>query len=739
MSIKKETYQVEGMSCASCAKSVESMLSSLQGIKQANVNYANASVLVDFDENTVSPSEMVKAVNDIGYKLIIDKNTDNVSELEAKEKLKLKKAKQRAFYSIAFAIPVFVIAMFFPKIPYANWMMMLLTLPVIVWFGRGFFVIAWKQAKNKSTNMDTLVALGTGAAFLFSTFNTVFPEYLLSKGLQPHVYFEAATVIISLILLGRYFEEKAKSRTSDSIKKLMGLKVKTARVLRNHKEIEIPIEEVQKGDILIIRPGEKIPVDGVVTDGESIIDESMITGESIPVEKTKGGRVIGATINKTGSFKMKAEKVGKDTMLSQIIEMVKNAQGSKAPVQKTADRIASIFVPVVILIAITSSLIWYFIGPEPKSTFAFVTLVTVLIIACPCALGLATPTALMVGIGKGAENGILIKNAQTLEFAKKINAVVVDKTGTITKGEPEVNEIVWLKSDVKHDQILEDILAIEKKSEHPLADSIVKYLNHLSNSSLNVVKFNSQTGLGVSATLNENEYLIGNYQLMKKNSIDIESEHQYFNQYSNTAQTHVFVAKNKILVALITISDKIKENSIRAIRNLHQSGLQVHMLTGDNYSTAKEIARQTDIDQFKAEVLPQDKLDYIKKLQQKGFKVAMVGDGINDSPALSQADMGIAMGHGTDIAIESADITLVKGDLEKIAASINLSKATLKTIHENLFWAFIYNIIAIPIAAGILYPINGFMLNPMIAGGAMAFSSVSVVLNSLRLKSKKLL
>ncbi|MFO7826974.1 MAG: heavy metal translocating P-type ATPase [Bacteroidales bacterium] len=739
MSIKKETYPVEGMSCASCAQSVESMLSSLEGIKQANVNYANASVLVEFDEDTVSPTKMEKSVNDIGYKLIIDNTTENASELEAKEKIKLKKSKQRAFYSIAFAIPVFVIAMFFPKIPFANWIMMLLTLPVITWFGREFFVIAWKQAKNKSTNMDTLVALGTGAAFLFSTFNTIFPEYLLSKGLQPHVYFEAATVIISLILLGRYFEEKAKSRTSDSIKKLMGLKVKTARVLRGHKESEIPIDEVQKGDILIIRPGEKIPVDGVLTDGESSIDESMITGESIPVEKTKGDKVIGATINKTGSFTMKAEKVGKDTMLSQIIEMVKNAQGSKAPVQKTADKIASIFVPVVILIAITSSLIWYFVGPEPKSTFAFVTLVTVLIIACPCALGLATPTALMVGIGKGAENGILIKNAQTLEFAKKINVVVVDKTGTITKGEPEVNEIVWLKSDVKRDQVLEDILAIEKKSEHPLADSIVNYLNHLSNSSLNVVKFNSQTGLGVSATLNENEYLIGNYQLMKKNSIDIESEHQYFNQYSNTAQTHVFVAKNKSLVALITISDKIKENSVRAIRNLHKSGLQVHMLTGDNYSTAKDIARQTGIDQFKAEVLPQDKLDYVKKLQQKGFKVAMVGDGINDSPALSQADMGIAMGHGTDIAIESADITLVKGDLEKIAASINLSKATLKTIRENLFWAFIYNIIAIPIAAGVLYPINGFMLNPMIAGGAMAFSSVSVVLNSLRLKTKKLL
>lgn len=738
MSIKKETYLVEGMSCASCASSVETMLSSLNGIKQANVNYANASVLVEFDDNNVSAEAMEKAVEKIGYKLIINKSANNISDLEEKEKKKLKKAKQKAFYSIAFAIPVFLIAMFFPDIPFANWIMMFLTIPVIIWFGRDFFVIAWKQAKNRSTNMDTLVALGTGAAFLFSTFNTIFPDFLLSQGLQPHVYFEAATVIISLILLGRFFEEKAKSRTSDSIKKLMGLKVKTARILKNNKEIKIPIDDVQKGDILIIRPGEKIPVDGVIIDGESSVDESMITGESIPAEKSAGDKVIGATINKTGSFTIKAEKVGKDTMLSQIIEMVKNAQGSKAPVQKTADKIASIFVPVVIIIAIISSLVWYFAGPDPKFTYAFVTLVTVLIIACPCALGLATPTALMVGIGKGAENGILIKNAQTLEYAKKIDVVVVDKTGTITRGEPEVNEIVWLKSDVKHDQILEDILAIEKKSEHPLADSIVNYLNHLSNSSLNVVKFNSQTGFGVSATLNENEYLIGNYQLMKKNNIDIETEHQYFNEYSNTGQTHVFVAINKSLVALITISDKIKENSVRAIQNLHKAGLQVHMLTGDNYSTAKDIAKQTGIDQFKAEVLPQDKLDYVKKLQQQGYKVAMVGDGINDSPALSQSDMGIAMGHGTDIAIESADITLVKGDLEKIAASIKLSKATLKTIRENLFWAFIYNVIAIPIAAGVLYPINGFMLNPMIAGGAMAFSSVSVVLNSLRLKSKKL-
>src|SRR6056297_850623 len=523
MSIKKETYPVEGMSCASCAKSVESMLSSLQGIKQANVNYANATVLVEFDENTVSPTDMEKSVNDIGYKLIIDTPADNVTELEAKEKLKLKQAKQRAFYSIAFAIPVFVIAMFFPNIPFANWLMMLLTLPVIVWFGREFYVIAWKQAKNKSTNMDTLVALGTGAAFLFSTFNTIFPEYLLSKGLQPHVYFEAATVIISLILLGRYFEAKAKSRTSDSIKKLMGLKVKTARVLRNHKDSEIPIDEVQKGDILIIRPGEKIPVDGVVTDGESYIDESMITGESIPVEKTKGDKGIGATINKTGSFTMKVKKVCKDTMLSQIIEMVKNAQGSKAPVQKTADKIASIFVPIVILIALTSSLVWYFAGPEPKSTFAFITLVTVLIIACPCALGLATPTALMVGIGKGAENGVLIKDATILERVNQVDSIVVDKTGTITTGRPVVSDMEYLGQGDNR-ELLNMIYTVESRSDHPLAGAITRYLSSYARNGYDMDEFEYLSGQGIHAIHQDDELLIGNHSLMEKNQVRLPEE-----------------------------------------------------------------------------------------------------------------------------------------------------------------------------------------------------------------------
>ena len=738
MSFKKETYDVDGMSCAVCAQSVESMLSSLDGVKSANVNFASASVLVEYDENKVSSKDFEKSIESIGYKLNIDSSEINSDEIEAKEKIKLKKAKEKALYSILMAFPIFILAMFFHHKPMVNWIMLVLTIPVLGWFGRDFFIIAYKQAKNKSTNMDTLVALSTGTAFLFSTFNTLFPEFLISQGIQPHVYFEAAVTIIALILLGRYLEEKAKSKTSDSIKKLMGLKAKTARVIRNKQEIEISIDDVIPGDIIIIRPGEQIPVDGKVIEGSSFIDESMITGESLPVEKNENDLVIGATINSTGSFKMIAEKTGKDTMLSQIIEMVKNAQGSKAPVQKLADKIASIFVPVVIGIAILSAAVWFFWGPEPALTYSFVTLVTVLIIACPCALGLATPTALMVGIGKGAENGILIKNAETLETAKQIDIIVVDKTGTITKGEPEVNEIVWLKSDIKRDQILEDVLAIERKSEHPLAGSIVRYLNHLSNTSLNVVKFNSQTGLGVSATIYENKYLIGNYQLMKENNLGIEEEHQYFNQFGDDAQTQVFIAKNKDLVAIISISDQIKESSLRAIQKLHSMKLEVHMLTGDNYRTAREIAEKAGIKNFKAEVLPKDKLDYVTDLQQKGFKVAMVGDGINDSPALSQADLGIAMGHGTDIAIESADITLVKGDLEKIASSLQLSNATLKTIKQNLFWAFIYNIIGIPFAAGVFYYFGGPLLNPVLAGTAMALSSVSVVTNALRLRFFKM-
>jgi Cu2+-exporting ATPase len=735
--IIKETYKVEGMSCASCAISVESMLSATNGVKKANVNYANSSAFIEYDNTGTSESEIKKAISQIGYTLVLEQDDNNINNEEA-EKKRLTKAKQKALFSILLTFPVFTISMFFHHLPYGSWIMLVFTLPVIFWFGSDFFIIAYKQAKHRSANMDTLVALGTGSAFLISLFNTFFPTFLRSQGIQPHVYYEAATVIISLILLGRYLEEKAKSKTSDSIKKLMGLKVKFAIVIRDGKEFTISIDDVIIGDIILIRPGEKIPVDGNILKGHSAVDESMLTGESMPVEKKIGDFVIGSTLNKTGSFTMVAEKIGKNTMLAQIIELVKNAQGSKAPLQKLTDKIASVFVPVVISIALLSALIWYFVGPEPTLTHGFVTLITVLIIACPCALGLATPTALIVGIGKGAENGILIKNAESLEKAKQLDVIVLDKTGTITQGKPDVHETIWLKSKLDQKVILEEIIAIEKKSEHPLAESIVNHFKEFANTQLQVDSFESQTGRGVSAIVSDQKYLIGNYLQMKESGIDIEKEQKYFTGFGLTEHTHVFIARNNILIGLFIISDQIKTNSRKAIKKLQNMNLKVHMLTGDNEATARAIAKQAGVDYYKAELLPQDKLNYIKDLQKQGLKVAMVGDVINDSPALAQSDIGIAMGQGTDIAIESADITLVKGDLEKIASAIKLSGLTIRTIKQNLFWAFIYNIIAIPVAAGIFYPINGFLLNPMIAGGAMAFSSVSVVLNSLRLKSKKI-
>jgi len=733
----KRTFKVSGMHCASCASSVESMLGAMDGIDQANVNFADESVLVNYDEAAVSEEKMKEAVQQIGYDLILEQKTDLKAEQE-KENQKLQEARNKAVYAIAFSLPVFVISMFLPEFPFRNWIMFALVLPVITWFGREFFEIAWKQAKNFKANMDTLVALGTGAAFLFSLFNTLFPEYLQSRGITPHVYYEAAAVIISLILLGRYFEARAKSRTSDSIKKLMGMQVKTAKVLRNNEEVEIPVDEVEVGDIVQVRPGEKIPVDGEIVDGYSSVDESMITGEPIPVEKQKGDKVIGATLNKTGSFQIKAEKVGSDTMLSQIINMVKEAQGSKAPVQKLADKIAGIFVPAVIIIAIVSAIIWFAVGPSPQLTYSFVTLVTVLIVACPCALGLATPTAIMVGIGKGAENGILIKDASILEKVNEIDSIVVDKTGTITTGEPVVSSMKWVKGQ-KDEELLNMVYTVENKSEHPLAQAISDYLSNIAHNGFSVDEFEAITGKGIEASYRDNQLLIGSHSLMEQYEIEVpQSLHDESADEKRTVATNVYVARNKQVELMFSIEDKVKPTSLQAIHDLQQSGVSVHMLTGDNYNVAKDIAQRAGLENFKAGVMPEDKLNYVKNLQQQGHKVAMVGDGINDSPALAQADVGIAMGKGTDVAIESAEITLVKGDLEKIKSSIELSKDTLKTIKQNLFWAFIYNIIAIPIAAGVLYPINGFMLNPMIAGGAMSFSSVSVVMNSLRLKSKKL-
>ena len=732
----KKSYKVEGMHCASCAASVESMLGAQQGIEKAQVNFADESVLVEYDDQVVSPSRMKGWIQQIGYDLVLD-NQNTLEEEQDKERRKLKHARNNAFMAIAFSLPVFVISMFVHNIPYTNGIVLAFTRPVITWVGRENWPSAWKQARHFSANMDTLVALGTGAAFLFSLFNTFFPEYLISRGITPHVYYEAASVIISLILLGRFFEARAKSRTSDSIKRLMGLQVKTARVERNGEETEVPVDQVEVGDVVMIRPGEKIPVDGAITGGYSSVDESMITGEPVPVEKQQGDKVIGATLNKTGTFRIKAEKVGSDTVLSQIIRMVREAQGSKAPVQKLADRIAAIFVPVVITIALVSALVWYLVGPSPQLTYAFVTLVTVLIIACPCALGLATPTALMVGIGKGAENGILIKDATILERVNKVDSIVIDKTGTITTGEPVVSEMRYAGS-AGNQELLNLVYSIESRSEHPLAGAITRYLGSHAQNGYEVGSFEYVSGQGIYATSNDDEVLIGNRSLMEQHQVEIPR--QLLQEYEGTKQaaSQVYVARNGQLELLFHVEDQVKPTSVAALRKLQESGIEVHMLTGDNQFVAREVAEKTGIQHFKADVLPEDKLSYVKSLQQQGHKVAMVGDGINDSPALAQADIGIAMGQGTDVAIESAQITLVKGDLEKIRYAIALSRSTLQTIKQNLFWAFFYNVIAIPIAAGVLYPVNGFLLNPMIAGAAMSFSSVSVVMNSLRLKRRKL-
>ena len=733
----KSNYKVEGMHCASCAASVESMLGAQEGVEQARVNFADESVWVEYDDQVVSAGKLKQWVQQIGYDLLVDERPD-LEEEQAQERSKLKRARNNALFAIVFSLPVFVISMFVPNIPHSNWIMLVFTLPVIAWFGREFFRIAWKQARHFSANMDTLVALGTGAAFLFSLFNTLVPGYLQSRGITPHVYYEAASVIISLILLGRYFEARAKSRTSDSIKRLMGLQVKTARVERDGREMEIFVDQVQVGDIVMVRPGEKVPVDGVITQGYSSVDESMITGESLPVEKQEGDRVIGATINKTGTFRIKAEKVGSDTVLSQIIRMVREAQGSKAPVQKLADRIAAIFVPAVIVIALASALVWYLAGPSPQLTYAFVTLVTVLIIACPCALGLATPTALMVGIGKGAENGVLIRDATILEKVNQVDSIVVDKTGTITTGQPVVSDMQY-PGQGDNRELLNLVYAAESRSDHPLAGAITRYLSDYARNGYDIGEFDYLSGQGIRATLKDDELLIGNHSLMEKKQIPIPEKIASREQSDgDNVGSRVYVARNGQVEVLFRIEDQIKPTSIRAIRDLQDSGIEVHMMTGDNEQVAGDIAQKTGIHNYKAEVMPEDKLAYVQALQQKGHKVAMVGDGINDSPALAQADIGIAMGQGTDVAIESAQITLVKGDLEKIRSAIALSHSTLQTIKQNLFWAFFYNIIAIPIAAGVLYPVNGFLLNPMIAGAAMSFSSVSVVMNSLRLKRRKL-
>ena len=734
----KETFQVLGMSCAVCALNVETTLGAQEGVYEAKVNFAGSTVLVDYDPQVITPVELQKTVEAAGYELVVEntEDTDQADRLQREEFLALKR---KTIGAIVLAIPVFVIGMFFMHMPYGNWIMLAFTIPVMAFFGRDFFVHAYMQLKHVRANMDTLVAVSTGVAFLFSLFNTIWPEYWTSRGLEAHVYYEAAAVIIALILLGRLLEAKAKFSTSTAIKKLMGLQPKTVtKILADGSEEEVPIREVAVGDVLVVKPGEKIPVDGEVTEGASFVDESMITGESIPVEKVKGLPVYAGTINEKGSFRFRADKVGGETVLANIIRMVQEAQGSKAPVQKLVDRIAGIFVPVVMGIAVITFIVWMLIGGDLAFTHALLTSITVLVIACPCALGLATPTAIMVGIGKGAEHNILIKDAESLELMYRVNAIVLDKTGTITEGKPVVTDIHWTpgSEDERYPSIL---LEIERRSEHPLADAVVQKFKEKVVNEISVSDFENQTGKGVTAKVGDKVYLVGNRALLEVSHVILDDDNEKLAvRWEGDGKTVVFFAGEDRVLALVAIADKIKESSRQAVATLHEKGIDVYMLTGDNALTARAVADQVGIRHFKAEVMPGEKANFVEALQHEGKVVAMVGDGINDSQALAQADVSIAMGKGSDIAMDVAKVTLITSDLNVIPRAIALSHQTVRAIRQNLFWAFIYNIIGIPLAAGVLYGINGFLLNPMIAAAAMAFSSVSVVTKSLRIKWKKL-
>jgi Cu2+-exporting ATPase len=736
--IRKATFPVLGMGCASCAARIDKTLNNQKGVLSASVNYAAETAMIEYNTSETSPELLREAVQEAGYDLLIDQNgeEDEDDEAEHARSEKFRKLKQRTIWAVALSVPVVIIGMFFMEMPHANEIMWLLSTPVIFWFGRDFFINALKQLKHASANMDTLVALSTGIAYFFSLFNMLFPDFWLSRGVHPHVYFEAAAVIIAFILLGRLLEEKAKGNTSSAIKKLMGMQPKTVTIVNEQGiQTEIPVNRIKTGNILIVKPGEKIAVDGTVIEGSSYVDESMLTGEPVPVLKEINSDIFAGTINQKGSFRFYAKKVGKNTLLAQIIRMVQDAQGSKAPVQKLVDRIAAIFVPVIISISILSFILWMLFDPANGFTHGLLAMVTVLIIACPCALGLATPTAIMVGIGKGAENGILIKDAESLETAKKVNTVVLDKTGTITEGKPIVTDIYWLDNDNKKSIFY----SLEKLSEHPLADAVTQYFSNTDTDPVSINNFESITGKGIKGSIDGAYWYAGNSKLISDNNIHIDPKlSQKAEEWTSASKTIIWFSDDKEAQAVAAISDKIKESSLKAISKLHDAGIEVYMLTGDNDATAREIASKAGITNYKAEVLPNEKADFIKGLQQTGKIVAMVGDGINDSAALAQADLSIAMGKGSDIAMDVAQMTIISSDLNKIPEAIKLSKLTVRTIRQNLFWAFIYNLIGVPLAAGILYPINGFLLNPMIAGIAMALSSVSVVTNSLRLKAKKI-
>ena len=725
----KKTYPVLNMTCAACATRVQKTLAKQPGVSSAIVNYANATVQLEFDTKLITPESLKASVQNFGYDLVTDEGNTDVDELHRKASEKLRR---ETIGAIVLSLPVVITGMFLMHMPYANYIMWALSTPVVLWFGSRFFSGAWKQLKNKSSNMDTLVALSTGVAYLFSVFNTLNPEFWTSRGLEAHVYFEAASVVIAFILLGKMLEDRAKGHTSSAIKKLIGLQPKTVTVSFAGVQKEVPLANVRVGDEIVVKPGEKIAVDGTVVSGTSFVDESMISGEPLPVEKIEGSKVFAGTINQKGSFNFTAEKVGGDTLLAHIIQMVQEAQGSRAPVQQLVDKIAAVFVPVVIAIAVISLITWVIVGGPDQFTHGLLALVTVLVIACPCALGLATPTAIMVGIGKGAEQGILIKDAESLELAKKMDAIVLDKTGTITEGKPVVTAIEWLEGEPPVPEILS---AIEARSEHPLASAVIDFTGETS--PRECVGFTSLTGMGAFGSVDGERYYVGNLKLLAKHGVAVPASlNSLAEKWTDEAKTVIWFADQTRALAVIAIEDKIKESSVEAIKALKQAGIEVHMLTGDNPATAARIATKAGIDHFKAELLPAEKAEFVKELQKKGKTVGMAGDGINDSNALAQADVSIAMGTGSDIAIDVAKMTIISADLTRITRAIELSKATVQTIRMNLFWAFIYNIIGIPVAAGILFPINGFLLDPMIAGAAMAMSSVSVVTNSLLLKKR---
>lgn len=740
---KKELFPVTGLGCAACAARVNKVLNSCDGVEEANVNYASATALVTYDTDKCTPEALRKAVEDAGYGLITDVE-DEEEAAEAERLRQYRALRRQTAGALAGAVPVFVLSMFFMDLRWGQWVTFVLSTLVVFVFGRRFFINTVKQLRHGAVNMDTLVAGSTGVAWLFSTFNLLFPEFWLSRGIEPHLYFEAASVIIAFILIGRLLEARAKRKTTGAIRALMGLQPRTVTVLAEDGSAkEVPIQWARPGDTIIVRPGERVAVDGTVISGESYVDESMLSGEPVPVIKQAGAQVFAGTINQKGSFRFLADKTGSDTMLSQIIRMVQDAQGSKAPVQNLVDRIASVFVPIIIGIAVLVFAAWWIFAPQDGFIHGLLSMITVLIIACPCALGLATPTAIIVGVGRGARNGILVKDAASLEVARKVDTVVVDKTGTLTEGHPEVVDQCWMPGT---EHLRPVLAALESLSEHPLAGAVTKAMGPDANAGSSVgireiqsgiTSFGNIPGKGVRGVLNGVTYYAGNMDLLRDAGAEPSPELLARSEvWLREARTVIWFAGGTRILAAVAVTDRIKPTSAEAVAKLREMGIHTVMLTGDNESSAAAVARQAGITEFHAGVLPQDKALFVKELQAAGHKVAMVGDGINDSAALAQADLSIAMGTGSDIAIDTAMITILSSDLMKIPEAVRLSQLTVKTIRENLFWAFIYNIIAIPIAAGVLYPVNGFLLNPMIGGAAMALSSVSVVSNSLRLSNK---